>query len=104
MSAKLQEIQRRRDAKAKPHLEQYAPVWITDEKLIDEDDALQFHAVFQHPQAGWVSRRYRYDGFNNVLYHKGQTTISEEQAIALSEAQAPYLNATVTDIPNAYGG
>jgi hypothetical protein len=93
----------RRDAKAKPHLQQYAPVWIVDQKIIEEDDAVQFNAVFQHPEYGWVSRRYRFDGFNNVLYHKGQTLLSEEQALEI-EAGEPYLRVLVTDIPNAYGG
>jgi hypothetical protein len=93
----------RRDAKVKPHIEQYAPVWIVDEKLILEDEAVQFNAVFQHPEYGWVSRRYRYDGFNNVLYHKGQTVLSEEKALTMQENE-PYLRPLLTDIPNAYGG
>ena len=61
----------RRDAKLKPHIGQYAPVWIIDEVIISEDEAVQFNVVFQHHLYGWVSRRYRYDGFNNVLYHNG---------------------------------
>lgn len=93
----------KRDAKAIPHLNQYAPVWIVDQKIIYEDDAVQFNAVFQHPSYGWVSRRYRYDAFNDVLYHKGQTTLSEEEALAVQETD-PYLVPSVADIPNAYGG
>lgn len=93
----------RRDAKAKPHLGQYAPVWIVDEKVIEEDEAVQFNAVFQHPGYGWVSRRYRFDGFNDVLYHKGQTLLSEDAALAMQEVD-PYLSVATADIPNAYGG
>ena len=92
-----------RDAKAIPHLSQYAPVWIVDEKVIEEDQALQFNVVFQHNLYGWVNRRYRYDGFNDVLYHKGQTLISEDAALDI-QAQTPYIVAQVSDIPNAYGG
>jgi hypothetical protein len=92
-----------RDAKAIPHLEQYAPVWIIDEKVIEADEALQFHVVFFHHLYGWVNRRYRYDGFANVLYHKGQKTISEDEAVEIQE-QEPYINPTVADVPNAYGG
>jgi len=98
-----QKLLQQRDAKAKPHLEQYAPVWITDEKLMMEDDAVQFQAVFQHNLYGWVSRRYRYDGFNDTLYHKGQTVLSEDQALQIQE-QEPYLSPLVADIPDAYGG
>ena len=93
----------KRDGKAIPHLNQYAPVWIVDQKIIYEDDAVQFNAVFQHPAYGWVSRRYRYDSFNDVLYHKGQTTLSETEALAVQETE-PYLLTMVGDIPNAYGG
>ncbi|MCK6577654.1 MAG: hypothetical protein L6Q98_06065 [Anaerolineae bacterium] len=98
-----QNLLKRRDGKAVPHLQQYAPVWIVDQKIIPADDAVQFNAVFQHPSYGWVSRRYRFDAFNNVLYHKGQTRISEERALEIQQEE-PYLPATVADIPNAYGG
>ena len=94
---------KKRDAKAIPHLQQYAPVWIVDEKVIPEDEAVQFNVVFQHNRYGWVNRRYRFDGFNNVLYHKGQTLVSEDQVLDIVE-KTPYVAAMVTDIPNAYGG
>jgi len=93
----------KRDAKTKPHLEQFAPVWLVEEKIIAEDEAVQFNVVFQHNMYGWVNRRYRFDGFNNVLYYKGQQILSEDEAQKVQEAE-PYLNVTVTDIPNAYGG
>ncbi|MDK3161629.1 hypothetical protein FBR02_11205 [Anaerolineae bacterium CFX9] len=94
---------RKRDAKARPHLAQYAPVWLVDQQIFPEDEAVQFNVVFQHNLYGWVNRRYRYDAFNDVLYHKGQTVLSEEEALQIQE-QEPYLVPTVTDIPNAYGG
>lgn len=97
------ELLKKRDEKAIPHLEQYAPVWIIDEKFIEEDEAVQFNAVFRHNLYQWVSRRYRYDGFNNVLYHKGQQLLQEDEVLEIQE-QEPYLTRTVTDIPNAYGG
>ncbi len=103
MDSKEQNLRTKRDAKAIPHLEQYAPVWIVDEKYISEDVAIQFNVVFQHPQYGWVNRRYRYDGFNDVLYHKGQVAVSDEALISVVE-KPPYVSAIVTDIPNAYGG
>lgn len=101
MSANL--LLKKRDAKVKPHLEQYAPVWLIDEVVIAEDEAVQFNVIFQHNLYGWVSRRYRFDGFNNVLYHMGQTLMSEEEAVEI-QAQEPYITQLVTDIPNAYGG
>lgn len=96
-------ILERRDAKVMPHLEQYAPVWLVDQRMIPEDDAVQFNVVFQHHLYGWVNRRYKYDAFNDVLYHKGQTSLSEENALEYQERD-PWVTATVADVPNSYGG
>ena len=100
---KQKDLRTKRDTKAIPHLMQYAPVWLFDENVIASEDAIQFNVVFQHPQYGWVNRRYRYDGFNDVLYHKGQILISD---IALGdlEHQKLYLQTNSADIPNSYGG
>lgn len=105
-----QDLLAQRDKRALPHLEQYAPVWIVNEKILLEEEAVQFNVVFLHPTASdtgstqWVSRRYRYDGFNNTLYHKGQTRLSEDQALELTLNKEPYIAAMVTDTPNSYGG
>lgn len=99
-----QKIYPARDAKTIPHLAQYAPVWIIDQKLVPEDSSIQFSVMFFHKLYGWVNRRYRFDGFNNTLYHKGQVLLSEEEALDIVESKEPYINATVADTPNAYGG
>lgn len=97
------ELTARRDAKAIPHLEQYATVWIVDQKIMLEEDAIQFNVLFHFNVHGWVNRRYRYDGFNDTLYHKGQTIMDEEEALELS-LREPYIRALITDTPNSYGG
>jgi hypothetical protein len=97
------ELLQKRDMKVTPHLEQYAPVWIVDQFVEEEEDGIQFNVVFQHHLYGWVNRRYRYDGFNDVLYHKGQTIVPFEKVTELIELE-PYISANVADIPNAYGG
>lgn len=96
-------LREKRDIKAQPHLEQYAPVWLVDEKVLPKDDAVLFNVVFQHPHYGWVNRRYRYDAFNDVLYYRGQVTLSEAEAVAVQE-NPPYIEVTVADVPNSYGG
>ncbi|MBI5669929.1 MAG: hypothetical protein HZC41_18195 [Chloroflexi bacterium] len=96
-------LREKRDSKAKPHLEQYAPVWMVHEKVLPKDDAIIFNVVFQHPYYGWVNRRYRYDAFNDVLYYRGQVTLSEAEAVAVQEKE-PYIEVTVADVPNSYGG
>ena len=101
--ANVEMLLKRRDDATRHHLEQYAPVWIVDQKIIEEDEAVQFNVVFQHKLYGWVNRRYRYDGFNDVLYHKGQNTIKEIEAVDVQSAD-PYIAVVVNDIPNSYGG
>jgi hypothetical protein len=100
---KTERMRRQRDTKVRPHLEQYAPVWLVDELLIPKDDAIQFNVVFHHPAYGWVNRRYRYDAFNDVLYHKGQNVIDENEALAL-EQKRPYIDAETINTINSYGG
>lgn len=96
-------ILERRDAKVIPHLEQYAPVWLVDQQVMPQDDAVQFNVIFQHHLYGWVNRRYRYDAFNDVLYHKGQNLVSEKDVLEIQETE-PWVVAGIVDIPNAYGG
>ncbi|MAS34311.1 MAG: hypothetical protein CL610_09905 [Anaerolineaceae bacterium] len=98
-----EQILQNRDTKALPHLEQYAPVWLVDQKIFPDDEAVQFNVIFQHHLYGWVNRRYRYDSFNDVLYHKGQNLATEDEVYALQQ-QEPWIVADVADIPNAYGG
>jgi len=96
-------IRKWRDAKVTPHLEQYAPVWLVSEKLVSEADAIIFNVVFSHPRYGWVSRRYRYDAFNDVLYHQGQRKLDEAEALEIQE-KTPYIDAVQSNGPNSYGG
>ena len=96
-------ILERRDARAIPHLEQYAPVWLVDQRMVPQDDAVLFNVVFQHHLYGWVNRRYKFDAFNDVLYHMGQNRVTDEDALDIQEDE-PWVAVTVADIPNAYGG
>lgn len=98
---KINRMRELRDAKARPHLEQYAPVWLIGETV--ENDVLQFNVVFYHPLYHWVNRRYRFDSFNQVLYHQGQTTLSEKEALALTDKK-PYLAAETINTVDSYGG
>ncbi|NDJ77865.1 MAG: hypothetical protein GYB65_16570 [Chloroflexi bacterium] len=103
MTEKIDMIRHRRDDKVREHLQQYAPVWLVDEVAMLDNDALQFNVVFYHPRYEWVNRRYRYDAFNDVLYHQGQTRVSESQALEY-EDQPPYIDAETINTVNSYGG
>lgn len=100
---KTQIMREKRDAKVRDHLTQYAPVWMADEVVILDEDALQFNVVFYHPRYGWINRRYRYDSYNDVLYHKGQVLIGEEQTYEL-QSNEPYLYAPALNTVDSYGG
>lgn len=105
-----QQLIAKRDQKVKEHLEQYAPVWIIDEKMLMTDEAIQFTVLFLHSTANelatpaWVTRRYRYDAFNDTLYYKGQICVSEEEAVDMTAGKDPYISLISEDMPNAYGG
>jgi len=96
-------IRQRRDSKLKHHVEQYAPVWLVNDEILLEDSAAVFNIIFQHRLYGWVSRRYRYDAFNDVLYHKGQNLVTEDEVLEIQD-QEPYIDAVIADVPNSYGG
>ncbi len=105
-----QQLIAKRDQKVKTHLEQYAPIWIVDETMLMTDEAIQFTVLFLHPTASdqgapaWVERRYRYDAFNDTLYHKGQTRVGEDDAVDMTAGKVPYIDLVSDDMPNAYGG
>jgi hypothetical protein len=98
------QLRAKRDLKAKPTLEQYAPVYIVTETIDLEKPTILFNVAFPHNRYGWVSRRYLFDGFNNVLYYKGQTVLPESVAVDIQEQSEPYIAAVAQDTPNGYGG
>lgn len=99
----MADLYSKRDAKVRAHLAQYAPVWIITQKIIPSDEAVLFEVLFMHNLYGWVNRRYLYDGFNDVLYHKGQVQATDDLVMQVT-AQDPFIDAVVPDTVNAYGG
>ena len=98
------QLKAKRDQKAGPTLEQYAPVFIVNEEIDLEKPSILFNVAFLHNLYGWVSRRYLYDGFHDVLYYKGQIRLTEEQAVAIEVNGEPYISGVAQNMPNAYGG
>jgi hypothetical protein len=94
--------QTRLDTKIRPHLGQYAPVWLRTENTT-ENSIIELKATFQHREYGWISRKYQYDTFNNVLYYRGQITLTEGNILATQE-QEPYITTDSIDTNNSYGG
>lgn len=92
-----------RDKKVIPHLIQYAPVWLVEDTPDPESDVILFNVVFHHARYGWVNRRYRYDAFNDVLYHAGQNRVTEDEVLDL-EDKKPYITAESVNTVDSYGG
>jgi hypothetical protein len=86
---RIAEIRQSRDRKLKPVLGPFAPIWLVHERVIEKDDAVLFNVVVEDPTYGWLNRRYRYDAFNDVLYHMGERRVSEAEALVIQQ-QEPY--------------
>jgi hypothetical protein len=103
-SEKTERMRQLRDEKVKPHLAQYAPVWLVDEVIIPNDETIRFNVIFYHPYYRWVNRRYRFDAFNKVLYHQGQNVVSEDETLFNLEEKKPYIAAETINTVDSYGG
>ncbi len=99
----LNTVRARRDAKARPHLKQYAPVWMMQEDFILDDESVRFSVMFYHPKYNWVTRRYRYDAYNDVLYYLGELLLDEDKALDI-ESTEPYISAEAINTIDSYGG
>lgn len=103
MPLSREQISQQRDAKVRASLQGFAPVWMVNDEFRPREDALVFHLVYMDPSYGWMNRRFKYDGFNDVLYHLGWRLLTEDETLGLQE-QEPYLPGEVaTHIPNTPG-
>jgi hypothetical protein len=95
-----QQMSEKRDKKIRSAMEQWAPIWLVSEDYQPQRDSLLFNLVYQHPIYGWVNQRFKYDGFNDVLYHLGERVVKEEDTLSIQE-QEPFIPGEVaTRVPN----
>ena len=93
-------LSKKRDIKVLDALGVLAPLWLTKDEYRPREDSLVFNLTYVNPVDGWVDERYKYDGFNDVLYHMGERRLREEEAL-LIEDQDPYVPGEVaTSVPN----
>lgn len=90
MALTREDIAQKRDKKVREALGHFAPVWLVAEEFRAREDSLIFHVVFEDPSYGWMNRRYKYDGFNDVLYHLGWRALTEAETLTIQEAE-PYI-------------
>jgi hypothetical protein len=95
-----QQTSQKRDVKVRSAMGQYAPLWLVSEDYQPQRESLVFNLVYQHPIYGWVNHRFKYDGFNDVLYHLGERVVKEEDTLPIQE-QEPFIHGEVaTRVPN----
>jgi hypothetical protein len=95
-----QQATQRRDDKIRRALNGINPIWLVHNEFRAPEESFYFDLVFQHSIYGWIRQRYKYDAFNDVLYHFGQQTISEAEALAVEET-TPYIDGEVSvAVPN----
>jgi len=100
MALTLQQAQLRRDEKVRTGLGEFAPIWLTEETFRAPEESLYFYLIYAHPSDGLIKERFKYDAFNDVLYHMGGRKLSETEALAIQE-QPPYLDGDVlTQVKN----
>src|SRR5258707_11655567 len=81
MSLTQKQIVAKRDQKVRSAMRDLAPVWMVNDEFRPREEALVFNLIYLHPHHGWISERYKYDSFNDVLYHLGQRLLFEEAAL-----------------------
>lgn len=92
-----------RDDKVREHLMQYAPIWLVSERPEPDIDTLYFDVVFLHPYYRWVKRHYAYDYFTDVLHHRGQIQLTEDDILEITAGE-PYMEASGSNSIMSYGG
>jgi hypothetical protein len=89
----------RRDQKVGDALREIAPIWLINDTYRPDEESLLFDLVYLHSEYGWVQQRFKYDAFNNVLYHMGILRLTEVKALEVQERD-PYLAGEVaTAVP-----
>ena len=101
MAISAQEAKRKRDAKVRATLSNFAPIWLVGDEYRPREDAVLFNLVFVNPVYGWVNNRMKYDAFNDVLYHMGERRLTEDETLPLQD-ETPYIDGEVaTRVPNS---
>jgi hypothetical protein len=99
----IEAMRHARDEKVRNHLNQYAPIWLAHEEVDVDKDSLIFEVVFEHPRYRWVKRRYWFDYFTDVLHHRGQLMLAEDDVLDII-ADEPFIESASSNSVLAYGG
>ncbi len=99
MALTREQMAARRERKVRPVMQQYAPVWLTNDDYRPREDSMVFDLIYDNPTYGWVQHRFKYDAFADVLYHMGIKRLSETEVLPIQE-QEPFIPGEVaTRVP-----
>src|SRR5260221_14328601 len=94
------QMRERRDKKVLTTMGERAPIWLINDQYRPREEGYVFKLVYANPVDGWVSERYKYDSYNDVLYHMGSRILSEEETLEF-EQKDPFIPGEVaTRVPN----
>jgi hypothetical protein len=94
-------ITAQREHKIRSAMGHWAPLWLINDQYRPREESLVFSLAYQHPVYGWVKHHFKYDGFNDVLYHMGEACLNEDSALTIQE-QEPFISGDVSlRVPNA---
>lgn len=81
----------RRDEKIRLAMNGIVPLWLVYDEFRPSEESFFFDLVYLHSIYGWTQQRFRYDAFNDVLYHFGQKQISEAESLQIQDT-TPYID------------
>lgn len=98
-----EQVAQQRDKRVRETLQELAPIWLVNDVFRPREDALIFNLVYQDPSYGWMNRRFKFDAFNDVLYHLGWRLLSEEETLAIQETEPFIAGEVALHVPNSPG-
>ena len=94
------EAQSRRDKKIRTAMGHIGPIWLLNDEYRPIEESCLYDLVFPNSVDGWVQCRYKYDAFNDVLYHMGERRLTETEALVIQETEPYFSGEMATAVPN----
>lgn len=94
------EAQSRRDKKIRAAMRRIGPIWLLNDEYRPIEESCLFDLVFPNSVDGWVQGHYKYDAFNDVLYHMGERRLTENETLVIQEAEPYFSGEVATAVPN----
>src|SRR5579859_7118592 len=103
MTTTRESLMAKRYQKVQATFADLAPLWMINDEYHPSVDSFFFNVVYCHPVHGWINQHVRYDIFNDVLYHYGDSRVDEAAVLCLQEND-PFVSGNgEASIPNNPG-